>query len=142
IVRVDVEGWPRLTRAHGRTRAAAVLAEIVRRARSALRTVDWIVRLGEEFFLCVLPASGAEGAALAAKRLSDRISASPIEIAPGVSVEPRVRCGSAALADAMDQGHFARRRRKSATRRPMRPIVNGGILPRGAACTSRSARKS
>src|SRR5215470_4305329 len=106
VIRFDVEGWPRLTQAQGRTRAAAVLAEVVRRARSALRTVDWIVRLGEEFFLCVLPAAGAEGVALAAKRVTERVAAEPIEIAPGVSIAPRIRCGVASLEEKMDEGQL------------------------------------
>jgi len=104
VVRFDVEGWPRLTQAHGRSRAAEVLAEVVRRARTSLRTVDWIVRLGEEFFLCVLPAAGAEGAALAARRMADRVMATPIAIGPGVAVEPRIRCGVASLEKGMDEG--------------------------------------
>ena len=104
VIRFDVEGWPRLTQAHGRTKAAALLAEIVRRARSSLRTVDWIVRLGEEFFLCVLPFAGEEGAERAAKRIAERVAKDPIEIAPGVAVEPRIRCGVSTLTSEMTEG--------------------------------------
>ena len=104
VIRFDVEGWPRLTQAHGRQQAAAVLAEIVRRARTSLRTVDWIVRLGEEFFLCVLPSAGEEGVARAAERITAHVAQAPIEIAPGIAVEPRIRCGvSTATAD-MNEG--------------------------------------
>jgi diguanylate cyclase (GGDEF)-like protein len=102
IVRFGVEDYPRLLSAQGQKASVQALAEIVRRVHGSLRAIDWIARLYDDAFVCVLPGAGDDGAERVASRMSERVEKEPIELGAFSQVQLRIECANTTLQQGMD----------------------------------------
>jgi len=84
ILLADIDHFKRINDAYGHLAGDAVLREVARRMRAALRPYDGIGRYGGEEFLLVLPDCDTLGALALAERLRIAISSEAIMLAEGV----------------------------------------------------------
>lgn len=83
VVAVDVDHFKRVNDVFGHAVGDAVLAEVARRIRRAIRDVDTLARLGGEEFAVLLPGADASSASLAAERIRESLSQEPISTTLG-----------------------------------------------------------
>ena len=83
---LDVDDFSGLNARIGRHGADAVLVELARQLRLAVRTADIACRIGEDEFAVILPESEAGGAELLAKRVARAVAAGRPTTAPPVRV--------------------------------------------------------
>jgi diguanylate cyclase (GGDEF)-like protein len=83
---LDVDDFNGLNGRIGRLGADAVLVELARQLRAAVRTADIVCRIGEDEFAVILPESEAGGADLLAKRVARAVAARPADDGSAVRV--------------------------------------------------------
>ena len=76
---IDVDHFKRVNDSHGHAAGDAVLEEVARRLRAALRDDDMIVRWGGEEFLVVMQAIAPDMVDALAQRMLDAISGEPVQ---------------------------------------------------------------
>jgi diguanylate cyclase (GGDEF)-like protein len=83
IAMIDIDHFKKINDTHGHPIGDAVIREVAARLRSALRDYDAIGRFGGEEFMVLLPGCAEEAGMLAATRVLQSVSRSPIETAAG-----------------------------------------------------------
>jgi diguanylate cyclase (GGDEF)-like protein len=122
LVMADLDDFKAINDRHGHDAGDAVLREVARRLRDAVRKQDSVARWGGEEFLLLLPGSRAAGAALLADKLRQHVSAEPIllgpqrtpvsitltlgysEYRPGIPLEDCIKAADTALFDGKRDG--------------------------------------
>ena len=79
LIMMDIDRFKSVNDSLGHEAGDRVLAEVGRRLTEAGRAVDWLCRYGGEEFLAVLAGSDLPGAAAAAERIRQAVSALPID---------------------------------------------------------------
>ena len=101
IAMIDVDHFKTLNDTYGHPAGDAILREIARRLRAALRHYDGLYRYGGEEFLAIFPGLGTECALLAAQRLCRTIAADPFQTVDGHLLTITLSIGITALAHHM-----------------------------------------
>lgn len=78
IIMVDIDHFKTVNDTYGHLCGDAVLQEMAKRMRNALRDYDWLGRYGGEEFMAVCPNSNAEASVVLAHRLHAVAGTSPI----------------------------------------------------------------
>ena len=125
VVFVDLDGFKAINDRLGHLAGDSLLAQVARRLKSALRSVDTVARWGGDEFALVLPdVGGREQAAAVVAKLGDRLRApyrwraTPLEISAslGLSVYPEDGDTAGRLIERADAAMYADKRRSSAQR--------------------------
>ena len=82
VMAADLDHFKQINDAYGHASGDAVLIEVAKRLRRALRDTDVVARIGGEEFLVVMPGATLEDAREAALRICDDVSATPFPV-PG-----------------------------------------------------------
>ncbi len=82
VMVADLDHFKQINDAYGHTSGDAVLVEVARRMRGALRAVDMVARIGGEEFMIVMPGTSLADARSVALRLCGDIGRTPFTI-PG-----------------------------------------------------------
>ncbi|MCK9187623.1 GGDEF domain-containing protein [Acidithiobacillus sp.] len=101
IAMIDVDHFKTLNDTYGHPAGDAILREIARRLRAALRHYDGLYRYGGEEFLAIFPGLGTECALLAAQRLCRTVAADPFQTVDGHLLTITLSIGITALAHHM-----------------------------------------
>ena len=100
VMVADLDHFKRINDTHGHAAGDAVLVEVARRLRAAVRDADMVARIGGEEFLIVMPGTTPEDARVAAVRICNAISAAPF-ILPG---DGRALAVTISIGMAIDEG--------------------------------------
>ncbi|TMQ15766.1 MAG: GGDEF domain-containing protein [Deltaproteobacteria bacterium] len=95
LAMVDVDRFRTVNDAYGLHIGDAVLAEVARRLRGAIRAGDSLVRYGGEKFLAVLPRADAGRAWEVGERMRQRVSERGFDVGEGLALLLRVSVGVA-----------------------------------------------
>jgi diguanylate cyclase (GGDEF)-like protein len=95
ITMVDIDHFRTVNDHHGLVIADAVLSEVARRLRGAIRAGDALVRYAGEEFLAVLPKADAGRAWEVGERMRQRVSERAFEVGDGLALILRVSVGVA-----------------------------------------------
>lgn len=98
VLFLDIDHFKAVNDSHGHQAGDHVLVAAARIMRSALRGPDIVGRYGGEEFICLLPNTPREGAALVAERLRAAIAAHSCEIASNLKIAVTVSVGCATMA--------------------------------------------
>lgn len=117
VIMFDIDRFKRVNDVHGHGAGDAMLRELTRRVRGAIRSVDWLFRYGGEEFVVAAPHTNlAQGRALAEKLrvlvagtpfpdgIAGSISLGVAELRPGESVESIMKRVDDALYEAKKTG--------------------------------------
>ncbi len=111
LLMFDIDHFKRVNDTHGHAAGDEVLRQIACRARSSVRSVDLVARLGGEEFAVVMPETGLAIAAAVADRLRLGVASEPF-VLPGVG-EPLAITISIGVTTANggyeDRDHFLKR---------------------------------
>ena len=118
LMMLDVDHFKRFNDQHGHAAGDETLVEVVRLARSTLRSIDFLARYGGEEFAIILPHADLAGLQQAAERIRSTIEAaawprSPVTVSIGVAATapPAQACASPdALIDRADRALYAAKR--------------------------------
>ncbi len=116
LMLLDLDHFKQLNDSHGHDVGDAVLQEVARVLKEALRVTDVAVRIGGEEFAALLPETPIEGAVLVAERIRRTIAAREVNgarvtVSVGVAaVEGRWEGDAAALMRAADQALYRAKR--------------------------------
>lgn len=105
VLMADLDDFKQINDAHGHEIGDAVLSEVARRLREAVRRQDTIARWGGEEFLLLLPDTGEAGALALANALRERIAREPIAFdrqADPVTVSLTIGFSACGPGDALD----------------------------------------
>lgn len=80
LLMVDSDHLKEMNDTHGHAAGDRLIRHIVTSIRSALRTTDVVARYGGDEFVCLLPETGAAGAAIVAERLRYHLEKTPVDI--------------------------------------------------------------
>lgn len=80
LLMVDSDHLKQMNDTHGHEAGDKLISHIVTSIRSALRTTDVVARYGGDEFVCLLPETGATGAAIVAERLRHHLERTPVDI--------------------------------------------------------------
>jgi diguanylate cyclase (GGDEF)-like protein len=80
LLMVDSDHLKQMNDTHGHEAGDKLIKHIVGSIRSALRTTDVVARYGGDEFVCLLPETGATGAAIVAERLRYHLERTPVDI--------------------------------------------------------------
>jgi diguanylate cyclase (GGDEF)-like protein len=91
LLMVDSDSLKKVNDTHGHGAGDRLIKLVVKCTRDSLRTTDVLARYGGDEFVCLLPETGSEGAALVAERIRRRIAETPLSdrgeaIATSVSI--------------------------------------------------------
>jgi diguanylate cyclase (GGDEF)-like protein len=89
LIMVDVDHFKRLNDTHGHQAGDFVLFAVAQVLHSRLRPTDLVARYGGEEFTIVLPATGGDGAKIAAERVRRAVEETTLELPSGEQL-PRV----------------------------------------------------
>ena len=78
LLMVDSDSLKKVNDTHGHEAGDALIRHVVQCIRLELRATDIVARYGGDEFVCLLPETGAEGAALVAERIRRRIAETPV----------------------------------------------------------------
>lgn len=92
IVTIDVDHFKRINDFYGHPAGDAVLRELTKTCKEALRDADVFARFGGEEFIMALPNSDTEAAQLVAERLRARVSERTIDLR-GQLLRITISCG-------------------------------------------------
>ncbi|MCC6190953.1 MAG: diguanylate cyclase [Anaerolineales bacterium] len=80
-IMLDIDHFKQVNDTYGHAAGDDVIAEVARRLRTNIRSIDLIGRYGGEEFVLVLPETGLAGARLVAERLRRAIALTPVPTA-------------------------------------------------------------
>jgi diguanylate cyclase (GGDEF)-like protein len=95
VAMVDVDRFKSVNDAYGHAVGDAVLTEVARRLRGAIRAGDLLARYGGEEFLAVLPSADAGRAWEVGERMRQRVSERAFDLGDGLALLLRVSVGVA-----------------------------------------------
>ncbi|HEX7841881.1 MAG TPA: GGDEF domain-containing protein, partial [Kofleriaceae bacterium] len=95
VAMVDVDRFKAVNDSYGHHVGDAVLTEVARRLRGAIRSGDVLVRYGGEEFLAVLPRADAGRAWEVGERMRQRVSERAFHVGEGLALLLRVSVGVA-----------------------------------------------
>lgn len=95
---LDCDHFKQINRRFGHTVGDAVLVEIARRIQSALRTSDYVARIGTDEFLTILPETGYWEAVRIAERIRSKVNA-PLELGVPDPITVAASLGVCAIPD-------------------------------------------
>jgi diguanylate cyclase (GGDEF)-like protein len=96
LLMVDSDHLKQMNDSHGHAAGDRLIKHIVTSIRSALRTTDIVARYGGDEFVCLLPETGAAGAAIVAERLRHHLERTPVDVG-STSVPSTVSIGIASF---------------------------------------------
>lgn len=94
-VLADIDHFKRINDRHGHQAGDAVLTELAKRLRSAVRRYDLVGRYGGEEFLIVLPGADVSSACAITERIRQRIAGVPFELPSASPLSVTVSLGIA-----------------------------------------------
>lgn len=97
LLMVDLDRFKEVNDASGHLGGDAAIREVAMRIDSEVRDSDAAARFGGDEFALVLPGAGRSEAAQVARRVMQVVSASPVELGPGVAHVITVSVGAAIL---------------------------------------------
>ena len=91
LLMVDSDSLKKVNDTHGHDAGDRLIKLVVKCMRDSLRATDVLARYGGDEFVCLLPETGSEGAAIVAERIRKRIAETPLggrgaNIATSVSI--------------------------------------------------------
>lgn len=98
LLMVDSDNLKKVNDTHGHEAGDHLIRHVVQCIRLELRTTDVVARYGGDEFMCLLPETGAAGAAAVAERIRKRIAEIPIATGPE-PIPTSVSIGVAAYPD-------------------------------------------
>jgi diguanylate cyclase (GGDEF)-like protein len=75
VALLDIDYFKRINDRHGHAAGDAALRALVQACRKAMRSSDYIGRVGGEEFVCVMPETGIPEALACAERIRERVAA-------------------------------------------------------------------
>ena len=99
VMMADIDFFKRVNDHYGHPSGDRVLIEVAARLASRLRSDDLLARVGGEEFLLVLQNAGSDAATVAARRLCDAVSATPVELPDGTALPVTISIGISASSD-------------------------------------------
>jgi diguanylate cyclase (GGDEF)-like protein len=115
VLFMDVDGLKQINDRHGHITGSRALTRVAEVLRDSARVVDTAARYGGDEFALLLPETGEEEAGQVARRLTDRLAASPespsVSLSIGVAMHPRDGSTPDALIGAADRQLYALRAR-------------------------------
>jgi diguanylate cyclase (GGDEF)-like protein len=80
VMMVDSDNLKKVNDTHGHDAGDQLIRHVVQGIRAELRSTDVAARYGGDEFICLLPETGAAGAAAVAERVRRRVAAQPLEV--------------------------------------------------------------
>ena len=97
LVIVDLDHFKAVNDTHGHPAGDAVLVEASRRLEAEVRGIDRVARIGGEEFAILLMETPENEAFIVAQRLVANMKATPIDVAPGVTLTVTLSAGVSTL---------------------------------------------
>ncbi|MCX8508339.1 MAG: diguanylate cyclase [Rhodobacteraceae bacterium] len=95
VLVIDIDRFKMVNDSWGHAAGDSVLAEVARRLKADLRTVDLLARIGGEEFMAVLPDSDIRAAHAAAERLRRTVGDQPMRLPGGRQISVTISIGLA-----------------------------------------------
>ncbi len=103
VLVLDLDHFKRINDVYGHASGDAVLSEVAKRLRSALRESDMVARIGGEEFMVVMPNTDAKKARHIALRICEDVSSTPFTVAEGAKpITVTISIGMAVGGDSED----------------------------------------
>jgi two-component system cell cycle response regulator len=98
IAMIDVDRFKQVNDTFGHQKGDAVLTEVARRFAKAMRSSDYLARLGGEEFAVLLPETQLSDALTFSEKMRSAIAAAPVQVGGGEALSVTVSVGTASLA--------------------------------------------